>query len=194
MKHPQPAPGEERDDPFFYMKGARSTFLGFIQQVWQKQSLGFVSEGEDGKIFSFETYLRDMKYEPDVIEGYCKYAKEVNLLKSVSETEFKSLRYKAKGLVGALWVALIILVLALVLYVLSAAVSGIFNVNLWNWRSFLGFTGKAMLVLIAGFILLVKRKKKASAGGGHKQVPYIIKYFDNDELTFAKAKSRLFAE
>lgn len=193
MKYPQPAEGEERDDPFFDKKSARSIFLSFIQQIWQKQSLGFVSESKEGKIFSFETYLREMKYEADVIAGYCKYAKEVNLLKSVSEKEFESFRYWAKGLSGAFWVVLIILVLALVLYVLSATALMIFDVSLWNWRSFLGFTGKAMLVLIFGFIVLMKRKKKGDTGG-QQQPPVIIKYFDNDELTFTKAKSKLFVD
>lgn len=43
-------------------------------------------------------------------------------------------------------------------------------------------------------IVMLKSNKKKSATGGSKASLFVIKHFDNDELTFAKAKSRLFVE
>jgi hypothetical protein len=183
MKCPQPAPGEDKNDPFFYQKGAEKVFIEFIKQVFQKQAQGFVSEGENGKIFSFETYLRETGYGPDVITGYCQHAKEVNLLEKTARKARKFGIYVEKGFFKGLLLLLgIAFVPVLLIYLLVATLLLIFNVSLWNGSAFLTFTAIGVVVMWGYLFLKPSKKsrgKKGKANGESKPL-YVIKYFDND--------------
>ena len=193
MKYPQPAPGEDKNDPFFYKNGAEKAFTEFVKQVFQNQAQGFISEGENGKIFSFETYLRETGHEPGIITGYCQHAKAVNLLEKTARKARKFRIIIGKGSLKALLLLFgIALVSVLLVYLLVASLLLIFNVSLWNGSAFLAFTSIGVVVMLA--YLFLKPSKKGAAKKGKANPLYVIKYFDNDELTFTKAKSRLFVE
>jgi hypothetical protein len=83
----------------------------------------------------------------------------------------------------------------LLMYILAATLLLIFGVSLWNGSAFLSFTAIGMAVMVAFLILKTRKKKEQKNGGKATPQPlYVIKYFDNDELVFARAKSRLFVE
>ena len=196
MKNPQPTPGEDKKEPFIHAKDAETAFTQFVRQLAQKQAKGFISEGEQGKIFSFETWLRENGYTANVIGGYCAHAKSVNMLEMVARKGRKFSIYFEKGFIkGWLFLIGILLVPALLIYLLAATLLLIFDVSLWNGSAFLSFTGIAMVVIL-GFLLMKPRKNRTKKGqtNATPQPLYVIKYFDNDELVFAKAKSRLFVE
>lgn len=193
MKYPQPTSGKDNS----YSKGAEKEFIQFIRQVAQKQAKGFISEGNAEKIFSFETWLRETGHAADIIEGYCEHAKAVNMLEIAARKGRKFSIYFEKGfLKGLLFLIGILLVPVLLAYLLVATLLLIFNVSLWNGSAFLTFTAFGTLAMLVFFILKPsrKRREKKEQGKAKPQLLYVIKYFDNDELTFAKAKSRLFVE
>jgi len=47
MKYPQPATGEDRDDPFLYVKSAEKAFVAFSHQLIGRNAKGFISESEN---------------------------------------------------------------------------------------------------------------------------------------------------
>lgn len=195
MKYPQSAPGEERDDPFFYMKGAEKAFVEFVRQLMQKQSKGFISESEHGKIYSFETYLRENGLSEDETAGYCKYAKAVNLLeKTASKARSFGIVLERGFLKGLLVLIGIGFAVSLIVYLLVATVLLIFGVSLWSMKGFFAFTSIGTVLVVVRMFL--KPAKKGKNGESAKQAAplFVIKYFDNDELTFTKAKSRLFVD
>jgi hypothetical protein len=195
MKNPQPAPGEDRDDLFFYRKGAEKAFVEFVRQLMQKQAKGFISESEHGKIYSFETYLRENGLSEDEIAGYCKHAKAVNLLeKTASKARSFGFVFERGFLKGLLVLIGIGFAISLIVYLLVATLLLVFSVSLWNMKGFLAFTSIGMVVLVV-YMFLKPAKKGKNGGSGKQAAPlYVIKYFDNDELTFTKAKNRLFVE
>lgn len=196
MKYPQPAPGEERDDPFFYVKGAEKAFVEFLRQLTGKQARGFISEGEHGKVFSFETYLRETGHEPDVVTGYCKHASVVNLLeKTASKASRLGITFEKGFFKGLLVMAGLMFAAMLLIYLLGATLLLVFGISLWNVSDFLSIT---LIGTAVGLVYIFSKafiKGKTNEGKGAQATPLIVvKYFDNDELTFTKAKSRLFVE
>jgi hypothetical protein len=197
MKYPQPAPGEDKNDPFFDQKGAEKAFTEFVKQVFQKQAQGFISEGENGQIFSFETYLRETGHESGVIAAYCQHAKDGNLLEITARKARKFRIIFGEGsLKGLLLLLGIVLAPVLLIYLLVATLLLIFNVSLWNGSAFLYFTSIGSVVMLGYLFLKPSKKGKAKNGKANTRSKhlYVIKYFDNDELTFTKAKNRLFVE
>lgn len=197
MKYPQPVPGEEKNDPLTHKKGAEKAFDVFLKQVFRKQAQGFISEGENGKIFSFETYLRETGHEHDIITGYCRHAKDVNLLERTAGKLRKFGIYFEKGFFKGLLILLgIAFVPVLLVYLLAATLLLIFNVSLWNGSAFIAFTLTGIVVMLGYMFLKPSKKGRAKKGkaSGQSQPLYVIKYFDNDELVFTKSKGRLFVE
>ena len=197
MKYPQPDPGEDKKDAFLNAKAAEKAFIQFIRQLAQKQAKGFISEGGEGKIFSFETWLRETGQAAAEITGYCQYAKEANLLEKVAQKGRKFGIYFEKGFFkGLLFLIGILLVPVLLIYLLAATLLLIFNVSLWNGSAFLSFITIGVVLMLIYLFLKPGQKARAKKGQtkAAPQPVYVIKYFDNDELTFAKAKSRLFVE
>jgi hypothetical protein len=195
MKYPQPASSEEREDPAFYMKGAEKAFIEFTNQLFNKNAKGFISESENGKIFSFETYLRETGRPEDEIVGYCKHAKAGNLLeKAASKARSFKIVFEKGFLKGLLVLIAIGFAVSLIVYLVVAALLLVFSVSLWNVKSFFAFTSIGTVLVVVRMFL--KPAKKGKNGTSDKQAAplYVIKYFDNDELTFTKAKSRLFVE
>ncbi|OQP46589.1 hypothetical protein [Niastella populi] len=193
MKNPQPTPGEDKKEPFLHAKDAETAFIQFIRQLNQKQAKGFISESGQGKIFSFESWLRENGHMADVIAGYCEYAKTVNMLEMLVRKRRKFSIFNKEFLKVLLFFTGVLVVPALLIYLLAAMLLPIFGVSLWNGKAFLSFTGIGVVVMFV-FFQLKPRKKQAQKGqtDAAPRPLFIIKYFDNEELVFAKAKSRLF--
>lgn len=170
---------------------AEKAFMEFVQQINKKQSKGFISNSEKGDIFSFETYLRETGVSTEMVQTYCNHAKAINALEMTSKKMTREL-YWANNKVLAK-AAMYFTIAALFFYALVAAFFYTFDISLWNWKAFsiFVFTGPVIL-LVAASIKMNAAKRKFNAGEG--TIRFIIKYFDNDELTFTKAKSRLFVE
>jgi hypothetical protein len=174
-------------------QAAEKAFLDFTRQVACKDSKGFISEGEHGKIFSFETYLREAGQPADVIAAWCAMAAKDNFLLKTSE--------KAKRSAWFTYVKVFFQVLALaiavslVLYLLVATLLLIVGVSLWNWKGFMYSIAVGTVLLPAYLITQYRKKKRKVKEAGNKEMPlFVIKYSDSDELRFARAKSRLFVK
>jgi hypothetical protein len=172
---------------------AQAAFSDFTKQLGRKNSKGFMSEGEHGKIFSFESYLREAGQPEDVIAAWCAMASAENFLLKGSKKVSRSVWFSYVKV--SFQVLLLAIAVSLVLYLLVAMLLLIVGVSLWNWKGFIYSVGIGT-VLLPAFLITQSRKKKrkAKAAGTSERLLYVIKYFDNDELTFAKAKSRLFVE
>jgi hypothetical protein len=175
-------------------QAAEKAFVEFTTQLYGKNSKGFISESEHGKIFSFESYLRETGQSAEVIADWCDMAGKDNFLASVSGKVSRSLW--SSNIKTAFLLLLLAIALAIVLYLVVATVLLIFGVSLWNGKGFL-YSVVIGTVLIPVYLITKSKKKqrKAKEAGAVSERPlFVIKYFDNDDLTFAKAKSRLFVE
>lgn len=185
MKYPQPEPGEDRDDPFFYIKGAEKAFVAFSSQLFGKNAKGFISESENGKIFSFESYLRELGKPADEIAALCKTAKRVDFM-----ANSKNIRKSAWGFNSKLLLKMIpgFILFTTFIYIVVAFLLGLFHVRLFTWKIYFSFVLilSALIIMYMGYKIMRAQNLKAGAP------LFVIKYFDNDELTFTKAKSRLF--
>ena len=187
MKHLQPAPGEERDDPFFYVKSAEKAFVAFSHQLIGKNAKGFISESENVKIFSFESYLRELGIPADEIAALCKAAKRADFMANSKKLRKSAWVFNVKTLLTMIPGFILF---AIFIYTVLAFLLGLFHVRLFTWKIFFSFvlTFSALITLYMGYNILKAQNSKAEA------LKIVIKYFDNDELTFTKAKSRLFVE
>jgi hypothetical protein len=174
---------------------SQKAFIDFARQLYHQQAKGFISDSEKGKIFSFETYLREMEHPADVISAWCDLAKKYNYLETMAK---KLKRYHWPSNIKVLGkMTLWILAATICTYVLIAAFLLLFGVSLWHWKTFISFVlAGPVLLLVYLIVLYMKALKKRGRGNGKDKqtLLFIIKYFDNDELTFARAKSRLFVE
>jgi hypothetical protein len=142
----------------------------------------------------FESYLRETGQPAEVIADWCGMAGKDNFLTSVSGKVSRSIW--SSNIKTAFMLLLLAIALAIVLYLVVATVLLIFGVSLWNGKGFLYSVGIGT-VLIPVYLITKSKKKqrKAKEAGAVSERPlFVIKYFDNDDLTFAKAKSRLFVE
>lgn len=182
MDHPKSVPVNQQADPSV-PSAAEKAFLEFIQQLNQQQSKGFLSENEMGKIFSFETYLKETGQPAPVIAGWCDVAKANNFLtaspKKIYRMQWRSnARELGKFLSGAL-------IIAICLYIIMATGSMPFNVSLWNWSTFIGFIigGVVLVFLFLAWAWVKAMRKKNTSVENAKNILFVIKYFDSDELT-----------
>lgn len=134
---------------------------------------------------------------PMLYTGICKCAATTNLMeKMAAKIRSSTITFEKGFFKGFMMLAGIVFLVVLFIYMLTAILLLMGHISLWNVRDFLLFTGIGTVVGL-GFIFrkaLSKGKKNRAAEGRSKVPLAVIKYFDNDELTFAKAKSRLFVE
>lgn len=187
MKYPQPATGKERDDPFFYRKDAEKAFVAFSSQLFGKDAKGFISESENGKIFSFESYLRELGKPANEIEALCKTAKRVDFMANSKKLKKSAWVFNSKLLLKMIPGFILFTTF---IYTVLAFVLGLFHVRLFTWKIYFSFVliVSGIITLYVGYKILRAQNLKAGTS------MFVIKYFDNDELTFTKAKSRLFVE
>jgi hypothetical protein len=171
---------------------AERAFNDFLLQVQYKDPKGLLSTG-NGKIFSFEKFLRDNSFRESVIVAYCNHVKSTNYF----EPAAKSMRVKWVIFKSYLKLVAIMAVAACVLYLLFATLLLLFSISWWNMKTFLemvgGFTITGTVVALYKLFKDYATRKKEDRKPNPNAL-FIIKYFDNDELTFARSKSRLFRE
>lgn len=174
---------------------SQKAFIDFARQLYNQEAKGFISDSEKGKIFSFETYLREMEHPADVIIAWCDLAKKNDYLATMAK---KLKRYHWPSNIKVLGNALLwIMAATICIYVLIAAFLLLFDVSLWHWKTFISFVLAGPVLLLVYLVVLYRKALKKRGPGndkGKQTLSFIIKYFDNDELTFARAKSRLFVE
>lgn len=159
----------------------------FLMQIFKLQPKGLLSESESGKIFSFESYLKETGQSEQVISDWCTYAKSTDYFNQ-GRKGMKGIRAFVTSMGKILFWTVIV---TGVVYVLISTFMLLFGVSLWHVSTFISFLIAGPSIVVAFLIFsLVKGSKKHVSGAA---VP-IIKYFDNDELTFIRAKSRLFVE
>ena len=168
-------------------KAAELAFSDFLKQVTKSNSKGFISEANGQKIFSFETYLRETGSSEDRIQTYCSH------IKSIEDTAAKSRLYRLIDYRTWIKALLITLVPGVVLYLLVTAFLWTFGISFLKLVPFILFALSCPFFYSLLYLRQYLQLKKARKSGITRQ-QYIIKYFDNDELTFVKAKSRLFVE
>lgn len=166
---------------------AKDAFSEFIRQITKTNAKGLISEGNGQKIFSFETYLRDKGRPEETINGFCSY------IKSIENTAEKDRIFKITDY--RVWMRSLgyTTIPGVVLYLLITALLWTFDISFLNWVPFILFalSGPVIFMLL---YLSQYLKMKSELRSGKPLEQYIIKYFDNDEVTFVKAKSRLFVE
>ncbi|WP_207511852.1 hypothetical protein [Longitalea luteola] len=169
-------------------KEAEAAYQQFVNQILSKGG-GLQSESEHGKIFSFETYLKEKGVAADRIQGYCNHIKTSDFVQRSN----KRVNIYVNNIRVLLMFFLISWVPGILLYLLVAAFLSTFAISIWGYKPVLCFalTGPvlAAIVLVPQYI---RGKKGIKANTNRPQ--YVIKYFDNDELSFIKSKSRLFVE
>ncbi|MBO9200287.1 MULTISPECIES: hypothetical protein [Niastella] len=163
----------------------------FMQQILQASSNGFIGETENGiKIYSFESWLRDTGNR-SFIQEYCTYLKDNDFMATHAvkgaKLHIQNFKVLSKFLLWSLLPGIF-------LYLLVAAFLNTFDISFWSWLPAIlfGLTGPilVLMMLLPQYIRLMKEKKN----GEYIQPQYVIKYFDNDELTFLKSRNRLFKE
>ncbi|WP_205508666.1 hypothetical protein [Longitalea arenae] len=173
-------------------KDAETAYRQFIKQIL-RHSGGLQSESEHGKIFSFETYLREKGISAELVSAYCTHLKTSDFAEKFAAETNKPGRIYLNNIRVLLTFFLISWVPGILLYLLVAAFLFTFAISIWSYKPFLYFALSgpvlAAVVLIPQYMRAKKQKRS-----GTKSPPYVIRYFDNDELSFAKSKSRLFVE
>lgn len=166
----------------------------FLRQLLKAKPNGLVSESENGvKIYSFESWLRDTGKQANIQE-YCNYIKDSNYMATAAESAngvkipaSQNVRVLATILTGAMLVGVC-------LYLLIAAFLATFSISCWNWLAAILFAASGPLLIGATLLLQYLRLKRDLKNGTLMQPQYIVKNFDNDEITFLRTKNKLFVE
>lgn len=80
------------------------------------------------------------------------------------------------------------------LYLLIVAFLATFDISFWGWLPAILFTISGPLVVAMALFIQYLRLKRDIKNGTKMQPQYIIKNFDNDEITFLRTKNKLFVE
>jgi hypothetical protein len=166
----------------------------FLRQLVQAKPHGFVSESENGiKIYSFESWLRDTGKQ-SFIQEYCNYIKDSRYMATAAARinglalpTFQNLRLLLTFLFWAMFAGVC-------LYMLVVAFLATFDISFWAWVPAILFTISGPLVVATALFIQRLRLKREIKSGTIKPPQFIVKNFDNDELTFLRNKSRLFVE
>ena len=166
----------------------------FLRQLIQAKPHGFVSESENGiKIYSFESWLRDTGKQA-FIQEYCNYIKDSNYMTTAAtringlwKPGSQNLRLLATFLFWAMFSGGC-------LYMLVVAFLATFDISFWGWLPAILFTMSGPLVVATALLFQYFRQKRAIKNGTKTKPQYIIKNFDNDEITFLRNKNKLFVE
>jgi hypothetical protein len=166
----------------------------FLRQLVQARPHGFVSESGNGiKIYSFESWLRDTGKQ-SFIQEYCNYIKDSNYM-TTAAARFNGIRLTGSQNLRLLVTFLFWAMFAGVcLYMLIVAFLATFDISFWGWLPAILFTVSGPLVVASALFLQHLRLKREIKNGTIMQPQYIIKNFDNDELTFLRNKNKLFVE
>jgi hypothetical protein len=152
-----------------------------------------LTEIDNGKkIFSFESYLKETG-KAKYIEAYCSHIKATDYVSNMVTFTQNRWWMRTRGSLELLLFLSQSLLPGIFLYLLIVAFLATFNISFWSWLPAILFalTGPAMAVII--FIPQARRNRRENrAGNGNVQ--YIVKNFDNDELTFLRTKNKLFVE
>jgi hypothetical protein len=190
METPQSVqPVSDNNDPL--KKDAETAYRQFVEQIMRHKG-GLQSESEHGKIFSFETYLREKNVAATLIQAYCTHIKTSDFVEKYAAESNKPAKFFRGNFRILLLFFLISWAPGLLLYLPVAAFLSTFGISIWSVKPLLFFalTGP-VLVAVLLTIHYIRGKREIKAG---TEPQYVIKYFDNDELTFVKSKSRLFVE
>lgn len=166
----------------------------FLRQLVQARPQGFLSESENGiKIYSFESWLRDTGNQ-SFIQEYCSYIKESNYM-STAATRINGVRWPGAKNIKLLATFLFwAMFTGACLYLLIVAFLATFNIAFWGWLPAILFIISGPLVVAMALLLQRIRIRGELKNGSIRQPQFIIKNFDNDELTFLRNKNKLFKE
>lgn len=166
----------------------------FLRQLVQGKPQGFLSESENGiKIYSFESWLRDTGKQ-SFIQEYCSYIKDTNYM-STAFAKINGVRWPGSKNMKLLATFLFwAMFTGACLYLLIVAFLATFDIKFWGWLPAVLFIISGPLVVATALLLQRLRLKREIKSGSIKQPQYIIKNFDNDELTFLRNKNKLFVE
>ncbi|OQP50931.1 hypothetical protein A4H97_03655 [Niastella yeongjuensis] len=188
MENAQPIQPVKQDERI--KREAEKLFQSFWNGIISRKPVGLLTEMESGqKIFSFESYLRETG-KGEYVEAYCSHIKSADIASDmVTFTNMGWARFK--GGLSLLGVLLLILLPGILLYLLIVAFLATFSISFWGWLPAVLFalTGPVMVAIL--FIPTAKQTRQESRAS-QKNLQYIIKNFDNDELTFLRTKSKLF--
>lgn len=168
---------------------AEKAYRTFLMQIFKKKPKGLLSESEGGKIYSFESYLRQTGQSEQVIADWCNYVKSTDYARRAG----KSLKRRGAFVISILKILFWAVIVTSCVYVLVSAFMLLFGVSLWHMRTFISFLVAGPSIMMAFIVFAWIKSMKKKHQGYIPNVP-VVKYFDNDELTFTKAKSRLFVE
>lgn len=166
----------------------------FLRQLVQAKPHGFVSESENGiKIYSFESWLRDTGKQA-FIQEYCNYIKDSNYMSTAAARINGLWRPGSQNLRLLVTFLFWSMFAGVCLYMLVVAFLATFDISFWGWLPAILFTLSGPLVVATALFIQQRRLKQEIKNGTAKQPQYIIKNFDNDELTFLRNKNKLFVE
>jgi hypothetical protein len=168
---------------------AELAFSDFLKQMFKPDSKGFISEANYVKIFSFESYLRETGYAANIVQGYCDHIKSTK--SAVAEKAPRLI--KVSDYRSLAKICLTLMTPGIMLYLLVVAFLWTYDISLLHWVPFILFALSCpfmmALLLLFQYLRAIREEKS-----GVVKVQYIVKYFDDEELTYVKSKSRLFVE
>lgn len=173
-------------NPNLINKAAKSAFSDFVKQIPKPQFKGFISEDGHQRIFSFESYLREMGRSEDLIYKYCNHIKSTGAEEAAPEK--KPELYKLTDYLFLSKLFLLSFIPGIVLYLLVAAFLWTFEISFLQWKPFILFA-LSWPVILAPLLALQYMRLKRNERLGIIETEYIIKCFDSDELTFLKSKT-----
>jgi len=188
MEYPQSVPSAQPDDVI--KKTAELACREFLQQIIKKQPLGLLSNGNNARIFSFETYLREKGMSEEMIQQCCDHVKSTDFL---ANNYKKSSRWSITAIWAIIKLILFTMCPGVGLYLFVAAFLWTFEISILKWGAFMLFALSGTIVF-ATFLFaknFTEKRKLTTAGGGPQ---LIIKFKDSDELTWLKSKNKLFVE
>ena len=194
MDTPQSNQPASRDYDLLKSKAIEEHWDEFLRQLVQAKPHGFVSESENGiRIYSFESWLRDTGKQ-SFIQEYCSYIKDTNYMATAIA------RSNGKRLIGSHNLRLLVTFLfwamftGACLYLLIVAFLATFDIAFWGWLPAILFIISGPLVVATALFIQYLRLKRDIKSGTKMKTQYILKNFDNDELTFLRNKNKLFVE
>ena len=194
METPQFNQPASRNYDLLKSKAIEERWDEFLRHLVQAKPHGFVSESENGiKIYSFESWLRDTGKQ-SYIQEYCNYIKDSKYM-ATAAARANGIRLPASQDLRLLVTFLFWAMFAGgCLYLLIAAFLATFDISFWGWLPAILFTLSGPLVVATALLVQQLRLKRGIKNGTIMLPQFIIKNFDNDELTFLRNKNKLFVE
>ena len=172
-------------------KAAKLAFSDFLNQISKPECKGFISEDNNKKIFSFETYLREIGRSEELTYKYCSYIKTAGREGAVNGNIPTVYRLTDTRFLVKLF--LLAMLPGILLYLLLAAFLWTFDIPFLNRVNFILFA-LSWPVILAPLLILQYVRLKTNKRLGTNHTENLIKCFDSDEITSLKNKSRLFVE